>query len=94
MDNKMATMPVNKLMIKMGLPVIISMMLQALYNNGLFVLLTHPLPIRYRLWANRLTTFFHDPIYQKRLILPIRDQMFFFAQKHVTNAEGKSHPSE
>ena len=32
MDNKMATMPVNKLMIKMGLPIIISMMLQALYN--------------------------------------------------------------
>ncbi len=32
MNNKMATMPVNKLMIKMGLPIIISMMLQALYN--------------------------------------------------------------
>lgn len=32
MDNKMATMPVNKLMMKMGLPIIISMMLQALYN--------------------------------------------------------------
>ena len=32
MNNKMATMPVNKLMIKMGLPIIILMMLQALYN--------------------------------------------------------------
>lgn len=32
MDNKMAVMPVGKLMIKMGLPIIISMMLQALYN--------------------------------------------------------------
>ena len=32
MDNKMAIMPVGKLMIKMGLPIIISMMLQALYN--------------------------------------------------------------
>ena len=32
MNNKMATMPVNKLMIKMGLPIIVSMMLQALYN--------------------------------------------------------------
>lgn len=32
MENKMATMPVNRLMIKMGLPIIISMMLQALYN--------------------------------------------------------------
>ena len=32
MDNKMATTPVNRLMIKMGLPIILSMMLQALYN--------------------------------------------------------------
>ncbi len=32
MDNKMAVMPVGKLMLKMGLPIIISMMLQALYN--------------------------------------------------------------
>lgn len=32
MDNKMAEMPVGKLMIKMGFPIIISMMLQALYN--------------------------------------------------------------
>lgn len=31
-DNKMATMPVNRLMINMGGPVIISMMLQAVYN--------------------------------------------------------------
>ena len=31
-DNKMATMPVNKLMINMGVPMIISMMLQAVYN--------------------------------------------------------------
>lgn len=30
--NKMATMPVNKLMINMGIPMIISMMLQAVYN--------------------------------------------------------------
>lgn len=30
--NKMATMPVDKLMIKMGVPIILSMMLQALYN--------------------------------------------------------------
>ncbi len=30
--NKMATMPVNKLMISMGVPMIISMMLQAVYN--------------------------------------------------------------
>lgn len=31
-ENKMATMPVNKLMIGMGIPMIISMMLQAVYN--------------------------------------------------------------
>ena len=31
-DNKMASMPVNKLMINMGVPMIISMMLQAVYN--------------------------------------------------------------
>lgn len=31
-ENKMATMPVNKLMISMGIPMIISMMLQAVYN--------------------------------------------------------------
>lgn len=31
-DNKMATMPVNKLMMNMGIPIIISMMLQAVYN--------------------------------------------------------------
>lgn len=30
--NKMATMPINKLMINMGVPMIISMMLQAVYN--------------------------------------------------------------
>ncbi|WP_310601563.1 MATE family efflux transporter [Anaerosporobacter sp.] len=30
--NKMATMPVNKLMLSMGIPMIVSMMLQALYN--------------------------------------------------------------
>ena len=34
MDNKMAVMPVGKLMLKMGLPIIISMMLQAL-DKGL-----------------------------------------------------------
>ena len=33
MENKMVTMPVNRLMIKMGLPIIISMMLQAVYNT-------------------------------------------------------------
>jgi len=31
-DNKMASMPVNRLMINMGIPMIISMMLQAVYN--------------------------------------------------------------
>lgn len=31
-ENKMATMPVNQLMISMGIPMIISMMLQAVYN--------------------------------------------------------------
>ncbi len=31
-ENKMAVMPVNKLMINMGVPMIISMMLQAVYN--------------------------------------------------------------
>lgn len=31
-DNKMATMPVSRLMLNMGIPMIISMMLQALYN--------------------------------------------------------------
>lgn len=31
-ENKMATMPVNKLMLNMGVPMIISMMLQAVYN--------------------------------------------------------------
>ena len=31
-ENKMAAMPVNKLMLNMGIPMIISMMLQAVYN--------------------------------------------------------------
>lgn len=31
-ENKMATMPVNRLMMNMGVPMIISMMLQAVYN--------------------------------------------------------------
>lgn len=31
-ENKMAVMPINKLMINMGIPMIISMMLQAVYN--------------------------------------------------------------
>ncbi len=31
-QNKMAVMPVNKLMINMGIPMIVSMMLQAVYN--------------------------------------------------------------
>lgn len=31
-DNKMASMPINKLLINMGVPMIISMMLQAVYN--------------------------------------------------------------
>ena len=31
-DNKMASMPINKLMINMGVPMIVSMMLQAVYN--------------------------------------------------------------
>ena len=30
--NKMETMPVNRLMLNMGIPMIISMMLQAVYN--------------------------------------------------------------
>lgn len=38
-DNKMAVMPVNKLMWFMGLPMIVSMVLQALYNviDSIFV---------------------------------------------------------
>lgn len=31
-ENKMATMPVQKLMLSMGIPMILSMMLQAVYN--------------------------------------------------------------
>ena len=31
-ENKMGTMPVNKLLISMSLPIIISMLVQALYN--------------------------------------------------------------
>ena len=31
-QNKMATMPVGKLMLNMGIPIILSMMLQAVYN--------------------------------------------------------------
>ncbi len=31
-ENKMAVMPVNRLMLNMGIPMIISMMLQAVYN--------------------------------------------------------------
>lgn len=31
-QNKMATQPINKLMLNMGIPIILSMMLQALYN--------------------------------------------------------------
>lgn len=31
-NNKMAEMPVRKLMISMGIPMILSMMLQAVYN--------------------------------------------------------------
>ena len=31
-DNKMGTMPINKLLIAMSLPMIISMLVQALYN--------------------------------------------------------------
>ncbi len=31
-QNKMAEMPVNKLMLNMGIPMILSMMLQAAYN--------------------------------------------------------------
>ena len=38
-DNKMGIMPVNKLMLSMGIPIIISMMLQAAYNivDSIFV---------------------------------------------------------
>lgn len=37
--NKMADMPVNKLMLNMGIPIILSMMMQALYNivDSIFV---------------------------------------------------------
>ncbi len=31
-ENKMGTMPVNKLLISMSLPMIISMLVQAMYN--------------------------------------------------------------
>ena len=31
-ENRMGTAPVNKLMLSMGIPMIISMMLQAVYN--------------------------------------------------------------
>lgn len=33
-ESRMATMPVKKLMISMGIPMIISMMLQALYSDN------------------------------------------------------------
>ena len=38
-ENKMGTMPVNKLLISMSLPIIISMLVQALYNivDSIFV---------------------------------------------------------
>lgn len=40
-QNKMAVSPINKLFWKMGLPMIISMVLQALYNvvDSIFVLI-------------------------------------------------------
>ena len=31
-ENKMGTMPIGKLMLNMGIPIILSMMLQAVYN--------------------------------------------------------------
>lgn len=39
MENKMGTMPMPKLMIKMSLPIMISMLVQALYNivDSMFV---------------------------------------------------------
>ena len=33
-SNKMKEMPVNKLMVQMGIPMILSMALQAVYNIG------------------------------------------------------------
>ena len=38
-ENKMGTMPVNKLLITMALPIVISMLIQALYNvvDSIFV---------------------------------------------------------
>lgn len=42
-ENKMAVAPINKLFLKMGLPMIISMVLQALYNvvDSVFVANIH-----------------------------------------------------
>ena len=41
-ENKMGTMPVNKLLINMALPMMISMLVQALYN--ICLLYTSPSP--------------------------------------------------
>ena len=41
-ENKMGTMPVNKLLVTMSLPMVISMIVQALYN--ICLLYTSPSP--------------------------------------------------
>ena len=47
-ENKMGTMPIDKLIISMSLPIMISMLVQALYNivDSIFVrsVKTHSLP--------------------------------------------------
>ena len=44
-SNKMKDMPVNKLMIQMGIPMILSMALQAVYNIVDSALVPTPVPI-------------------------------------------------
>ena len=55
--NKMGTMPVNKLMISMGIPIILSMMLQAVYNivDSAFV---SKIPVNGEMALNALTLAF------------------------------------
>lgn len=55
--NKMGTMPVNKLMVSMGIPIILSMMLQAVYNivDSAFV---SKIPVNGEMALNALTLAF------------------------------------
>ena len=46
-SNKMKEMPVNKLMIQMGIPMILSMALQAVMTQGLIQTLLVRLPLAY-----------------------------------------------